>query len=41
MLYEIEKIHYMISDTSEVDWVYVDEMAINWNELDLMKIQID
>lgn len=29
MLYEIEKLYYMISDTSEVDWVYVDEIDIS------------
>jgi hypothetical protein len=29
MLYEIEKLNYMISDTSEVDWTYVDEVDIS------------
>lgn len=29
MFYEIEKLYYMISDTSEVDWVYIDELDIS------------
>lgn len=33
MLYEIEKLNYMISDTSEVDWMYVDEMTIPQRQL--------
>lgn len=33
MLYEIEKLNYMISDTSEVDWMYVDEMMIPQRQL--------
>jgi hypothetical protein len=33
MLYEIEKLNYMIFDTSEVDWMYVDEMMIPQRQL--------
>lgn len=33
MFYEIEKIHYMISDTSEIDWTYIDELDISPKKL--------
>jgi hypothetical protein len=33
MLYEIEKLNYMISDTSEVNWTYIDEMMISQRQL--------
>jgi len=33
MFYEIEKIHYMISDTREIDWTYVDQLDISPKKL--------
>lgn len=33
MFYEIEKLHYMISDTSEVDWIYIDQLDISPQKL--------
>ena len=33
MFYEIEKIHYMISDTSEINWTYVDQLDISPKKL--------
>jgi hypothetical protein len=33
MFYEIEKLHYIISDTSEVDWYYIDQMDITPEKL--------
>ena len=29
MFYEIEKLHYMISDTSEIDWEYVNSIEMH------------
>lgn len=36
MFYEIEKLHYMIYDTSEVDWMYVDELEISPQRLNIL-----